>query len=143
MLVHPARPFSRLGAGHGLPRLVEEVHDGSGEFRRPLGAAFFRYEPWEALRGTLVLQGLQVAPGAATVCGRWRHGVTVACDAPAPRILPLARVIRIKKGRGLAQGVLHLLRRRVQGAGSRPFFPFGPPRGARLLQGSCPQEEAR
>jgi hypothetical protein len=28
---------------------------------RALGAAFFWYEPWEALRGKLVLQGIKVA----------------------------------------------------------------------------------
>ena len=60
VLVHPPSQFSRLGAGEVLPRLVEEVHDGIGEFMRALGATFFRYEPLEALRGKLVLQGIKV-----------------------------------------------------------------------------------
>ena len=61
VIVHPSSQFSRLGAGDFLTRLVEEVHDVSGEFMRALGAAFFWYEPREALRGKLVLQGIKVA----------------------------------------------------------------------------------
>jgi hypothetical protein len=55
----PSRPCRRLGAGDCLPRLVEEVHAVSGEWRRALGAAFFWDEPREALRGTRVLQGIK------------------------------------------------------------------------------------
>ena len=61
VLVHPSRQFSRLGAGVVRPRLVEEGHDVIGEFMRALGATFFRYEPWEALLGKLVLQVIKVA----------------------------------------------------------------------------------
>lgn len=61
VIVHPSRQCSRLGAGDVLTRLVEEVHDVSGEFMRALGAAFFWDEPREALRGKLVLQGIKVA----------------------------------------------------------------------------------
>ena len=61
VLVHPSSQFSRLGAGNILARLDDEVHDVIGEFMSALGAAFFRDEPWEALRGKLVLQGIKVA----------------------------------------------------------------------------------
>jgi hypothetical protein len=60
-LVPPSSQCSRFGAGDGLPRLVEAVHDGLGAFLSALGAAVFWYEPWKALRGTLGLQGIQVA----------------------------------------------------------------------------------
>ena len=142
-LVHPSSPGSRRGAGEILTRLVEEVHDLIGEFLGALGAAVLRHESWEALRGPLVLQGIQVAPREAQVLRRLGHRAPRSVDAPEHRILPLERVLRITTGMGQAQVVWHLLRRRVQGAGSRQFLPFGPHRGSLLLQGSCPQEEAR
>jgi hypothetical protein len=133
--VHPSSQGSRLGAGDGLTRLVEAGHDISGACMGALGAAFLRHEALAALRGTLVLQGIKVAPSAATVLRRLGHRAPRPGDAPAPLILHLERVIRIKKGMSQEQMVVPLLRRRVQRAGSRQFFPFGPHRGARRFQG--------
>ena len=132
--VHPSSQFSCLGAGDFLTRLVEEVHDIIGEFMGAFGAAFLRHESLEALRSKLVLQVIKVAPREAKVLSRLGNRVPRSCDAPEHLILHLERVIRIKKGMGQEQVVLHLLRRRVQGAGSRQFFPFGPQRGSLLFQ---------
>jgi len=134
--VHPSSQCSCLGAGDILTRRVEEVHDIIGEFMGALGAAFLRHESLEALRGKLVLQVIKVAPREAKVLRRLGNRVPRSCDAPEHLILYLERVLRIKKGMGQEQVVLHLLRRRVQGAGSRQFFPFGPQRGSLLFQGS-------
>ena len=143
MRVHPSSQGSRLGAGPSLARLADEAQDGIGECLSARGAAFLRDEPWEALRGPRGLQGLKGAPGDAQVCGRLGPGVTVSCDTPAPLLLHLERVIRVKQGIGRAQVVSHLLRRRVEGAGSQPLFPFATQRGSRLFQGRCPRDDAR
>jgi len=133
-IVHPSSQCSRLGAGDCLTRLVEEVHDIIGECMGALGAAFLRHAAWEVLRGKLVVQVIKVAPREATVLRRLGHRAPRPFDAPEHLILHLERVIRLKKGMRQEQMVLHLLRRRVQSAGSRQFFPFGPQRGSLLFQ---------
>jgi hypothetical protein len=106
-IVYPSSQFSRLGAGDCLTRLVEEVHDIIGEFMGALGAAFLRHESLEALRGTLVLQVIKVAPREAKVLRRLGHRAPRPFDAPEHLILHLERVLRIKKGMGQEQVVLH------------------------------------
>jgi hypothetical protein len=115
-LMHLPSQLSRLRAGDIVARLLEEVDDLSREFLGALGASLCGHESLEAVLGKLLLNVIKVAPGKAKGFGRLGHGVPLSLNAPEHFILYLEGVIRIKQGIGLEQGVLHLLRGRMQGA---------------------------
>jgi hypothetical protein len=82
VIVDPSAACRRVPAGVRFTRLGDEVDHVIGEFIRALGATFVRYEALEAVRGTLALQVLKVAPREAKVVGRLAHGGAVSLDAP-------------------------------------------------------------
>jgi hypothetical protein len=108
-LMYLPSQLSRL-AGDVVTRLLDAVDDLSREFIGALGAALFGHESLEAVLGKLMLQVIKVAPGKAKGFGRLGYGVSLSLNAPEHFILHLEGVIRIKKGIGLEQRVLNLLR---------------------------------
>src|SRR5215831_9693600 len=122
--MHLPSQLSRLRAGDAVARLLDEVDDLSREFIGALGASLFGHESLEAVLGQLMLQVIKVAPGKAKGFGRLGYGVPLSLNAPEHFILHLEGVIRIKKGRGLEQRILHLLRSRMQGARRRQVLAF-------------------
>ena len=123
-LVHLPSQLSRLGTGEVVARLVDEVDDLISEFVGALGASLLGYESLEAVLGKLMLQVIKVSPGKAEVFSCLRDGVPVSLDAPEHFILHLESVIGIKKGIGLEQRVLNLVRGRIQGTRGRQVFAF-------------------
>ena len=143
MSVAPSAEGRRVPGGVRCTRLGTEVDPVIGECIRALGATFVRDEAREAVRGTLALPVIKVAPREAKVVGRLAHGGAVALDAPSPCLLHLEYVLRLKAVLGLEQTILPLLRGRVECASSGPSLSCPTPGVSRLFQAVCRRSQMR